>query len=67
MADYTDTELQKIKELDFPAVIKSEVPAVIKSEVESFICWDFNEIGVEPRILFNMLGRGVDFRIIDRC
>ena len=40
MADYCNTDLKKIRDSYFQAIIKAEV--------ESFICWDFDETQVEP-------------------
>ena len=59
MVDYCEVDLQKIRDYD--------LPAIIKMEVENLISWDFNEACVASRVLFNMLERGVGFRVIDKC
>ena len=59
MADYCEVDIQKIRD--------SDLPAIIKTEVENFISWDFNETWVDSRVLFNILERGVVFRVIDKC
>ena len=57
--DYYEVDLQKIRD--------SDLPAIIKTEVENFITWNFNEALVEPGVLFNMLERSVVFRVNDKC
>ena len=41
MADYCEVDIQKKRD--------SDNPAIIKTEVENFISWDFNETWVDSR------------------
>ena len=57
--DIFEVDLQKLRDSDFPEIIKAEV--------QDFIIWNFNEALFELSTLFNILERGVTFRVIDRC
>ena len=57
--DYYEIDLQKLRNSDFPEIIKVEV--------ENFITWNFNEALLEPATLCHILERGVIFRVIDKC
>ena len=57
--DIFEVDLQKIRDSDFPEIIKAEV--------QDFIIWNFNEALFELSTLFNILERGITFRVIDRC
>ena len=57
--DYYEVDLQKLRDSDFPEIIKAEV--------QDFITWNFNEALFELSTLFNILERGVIFRVIDGC
>ena len=57
--DIHEVDLQKLRDYDFPEIIKAEV--------QDFITWNFNEALFELSTLFNILERGVTFRVIDRC
>ena len=57
--DIYEVDLQKLRDIDFPEIIKAEV--------QDFITWNFNEALFELSTLFNILERGVIFRVIDRC
>ena len=57
--DIFEVDLQKLRDSDFPEIIKAEV--------QDFIIWNFNEALFELSTPFNILERGVTFRVIDRC
>ena len=57
--DYYEIDLQKLSDSDFPEIIKAEV--------EDFITWNFKEALLDFSTLFNILERGVIFRVIDKC